>query len=197
MIILRENGCFLKENFEYYVGNSYYSYDTFQEQLKLIKDKLFESNCVIMSVEERTPDKIERICIPISYVDDEFIGEGYKFFDINGEEVFRYYHRRNLGIYYDDAQLLEYHFIKQGKMSFDEEWLRFVVDYAYEDYYGKAQNWFGTGDDLKQFCDKLYMDEESRLILEKLVLRKKMSNFKENYGYDNPLLNDKLEELNL
>ena len=192
---MRDNSIFLKENFEFYVENSYYSYKTFQEQLRIVKEKLIEQNCIILTVEERNIGKLERISFPISYVDDEFIGDGYKFYNSDGEEVFRYYHKRDLGFYYDSSQVIEYHFIKQNSVDFDEEWLKWVVDYAYEDYFNKAQNWFGTGEDLRWFCDKLYMSRGSRLKLEEFVLRRKMKNFEENNGYENSLLKEKLEEL--
>lgn len=188
---------FLKDNFEYYVGNSYYSYDTFKEQLNLVKEKLMMSNCIFLTVEERTFGKLERISFPISYVDDEYIGDGVKFYNIDGEEVFRYYYCRSLGFYYNLLQVEEYCLIKQEEVGYDEVWLKWLVDYAYDDYYGKAQNWFGTSSDLDSFCNKLYMSKNSRLKLEELVIRKKLCNFKEKYGYENDILKQKLKEVSL
>lgn len=186
---------FLKDNFEYYVNNSFYSTETCYEQLNIVKQELLKKNCIFLTIEERDFGKLERITIPVSYVDDEFVGEGFKFYNMEGEEVFRYYKDRKLGFYYNPLQIEEYYLIKQGTVDYSEDWLKWVVDYAYEDYFGKAQNWFGSGNDLILFCEKLYMSKSSRLKLEELVLRRKMKNYEERYGCENSILKKQLDDL--
>lgn len=195
---MKERGevmCFLKDNFEYYVNNLFYSTKTFNKELEIIKEKLLERNCVLLTVEERTFGKLERITVPVSYVDDEYTGDGYKFYNMDGEEVFRYYPNDTLGIYYNPLQVDEYYCIKQGTVDYSDEWLEWLVDYAYEDYWGKAQNWFGTGNDIILFCEKLYMSKRSRLKLEEFVLLRKIKNYREKYGVENSILRKQLDEL--
>ena len=186
---------FLKDNFEYYVNNSFYSTGTFYEQLNIVKKELLKKNCILLTIEERDFGKLERITVPVSYVDDEYVGNGYKFFNSDGEEVFRYYNQRKLGFYYNPLQVDEYFYIRQGTVDYSEEWLKWLVDYAYEDYFHKAQNWFGTGSDIILFSQKLYMSKCSKLKLEELVLRKKMENYREQYGCENNILKRQLDEL--
>ena len=145
---------FLKDNWEYYVNNRYYSYDTFREQIKLITCKLLEGNCIYLTVEERTKNKVERISFPVSFYDCD--DRGHLFYNNEGEEVFRYHFSRRLGVYYLNPQLEEYQLINQREMDYSKDWLQGVVSYAYEDYYHKAQNWFGTDSDLMSFCDQIY-----------------------------------------
>lgn len=185
--------CFLQDNFEYYISNLYYSQDTFKKELTKIKQELLVKNCIYITVEERNKYKLERISFKVSYVDED--GRGILFYNSDGEEIFRYNHKKSLGFYYNSNQKEEYILIEGNCVDYPEEWLEWVVDYAYQDYFHKAQNWFGTDSDLIMFCDKLYMSKDSRLKLKELVILKKMSNFKDEYGYENSILKEQLRNL--
>lgn len=182
---------FLQDNWEYYVTHNFYSYDTFKKQLDLIDKELMVKNCIYLTVEERTKWKVERISFKIVYHDSD--GRGHHFYDANGEQVFTYNYDRKLGVYYCTPQLEEYQLIKKESARYSREWLKSIVDYGYEDYYHKAQNWFGTGADIDKFAESLYMDKVSRLTLEEMVLRKKMKNSEELYGSPNRILEEQLE----
>lgn len=181
----------LLTNPEFYFRERGYAFK--KEQISLIQEKLRETFSVYITVEEKTRDKFEVISFPVSRM--EYYDICNIEFYYQTEQVFVYDGNRSLAFYLSPSQNEYYAILKQNNTRYTYDEIIGFVDYCYEDYYYKAQNWLGTGSDIDRTANKLYMDKVSRTRLHEIVLRKKMDNFKKQYGCENQILKNQLEEL--
>lgn len=168
-------------------------YDFKKEQISLIQEKLRETFSVYITVEEKTRNKFEVISFPISHMEYHDMGNIEFYYKM--EQVFVYDGNGSLAFYISPSQNEYYTILKQNNTRYNYDEINGFVDYCYEDYYHKAQNWLGTGSDIDRIANQLYMDKVSRTRLHEIVLRKKMNNFKKQHGCENQILKNQLEEL--
>lgn len=180
----------LIDNFEFYISKRGYGFN--KEQFKNLQEELDEHGEVYVTVEEKNKWKLELISFKI---DGIYENCGNFEFYYQMEQVFVYESGNKLVFYKSLIQEPFYKIFKQHNTRYTMDAIKDFVDYAYEDYYHHAQNWLGTGSDIDNTAEKLYMDKVSRARLHEAVLIKKMKNFREQNGYENMILKRQLEDL--
>lgn len=180
----------LLDNFEFYINKKGYNFK--KQQLKILQEELNKNGEVYMTVEDKDKWKLELISFKIDNIYEH--GGNIEFY-YQMEQVFVYDGNKSLAFYLSPSQNEYYAILKQNNTRYTYDEITGFVDYCYEDYYHKAQNWLGTGSDIDRTANQLYMDKVSRTRLHEVVLRKKRDNFKKQHGCENQILKNQLEEL--